>query len=167
MATEIKPLNPQVDGATEDAIARNVEQLHRLFPDAFTENSGEGQRWKVDLDSLAALLGEHLESQEERYSFGWHGKNRARQIAQTPSSATLLPSKSESVNWNSTKNLFIEGDNLEVLKVLQKAYHRSVKMIYIDPPYNTGSDRIYPDNFQETIKTYEQYTNNWARMVFD
>lgn len=160
MATELKKLEPATDGITEDVVARNIAEMQRLFPEAFTENSEDGQpRWKVDLEALASSLGEYVEKPDERYHLNWFGKQRAKRIAQTASTATLRPCRGESVNWNSTNNIFIEGDNLEVLKTLQKSYHRSVKMIYIDPPYNTGSDRIYPDSFQETIKTYEAYSN--------
>ncbi|MDZ7808958.1 MAG: hypothetical protein U5L11_00975 [Arhodomonas sp.] len=89
----------------------------------------------MDFDALRQILGEHgREASAERYSFTWHGKARARQIAQTPSAGTLRPCPEESVNWDTTQNLFIEGDNLEVLKLLQKTYHKQVKMIYIDPP---------------------------------
>ncbi|MEQ1963415.1 DNA methyltransferase, partial [Xenorhabdus khoisanae] len=93
---------------------------------------------------------------EERYRFTWQGKTRARQIAQTPSTGTLRPCKEDSVNWDTTENLFIEGDNLEVLKLLQTSYHQKVKMIYIDPPYNTGKDFIYKDNFH----------GNWLNMMY-
>ncbi|MEQ1965397.1 DNA methyltransferase, partial [Xenorhabdus khoisanae] len=95
---------------------------------------------------------------EERYSFTWQGKTRARQIAQTPSTGTLRPCKEDSVNWDTTENLFIEGDNLEVLKLLQKSYHKKVKMIYIDPPYNTGIDFVYKDNYHDNIRNYLEVT---------
>ena len=114
-----------------DITAQNIEQLKALFPDVFSEG-------KIDFDALKAVLGEAIDDSAERYNFTWNGKNKARQIAQTPSTGTLRPCKEESVNWDSTENLFIEGDNLEVLKLLQKSYHKKVKMIYIDPPYNTG-----------------------------
>src|SRR5690606_38396795 len=91
-------------------------------------------------------------------SFTWYGKGRARRIAQTPSTGTLLPCPEESVDWDTTKNLFIEGDNLEVLKLLQKSYHRRVKMIYIDPPYNTGEEFIYPHKYQDRLTTYFRRT---------
>lgn len=134
-----------------DLEAQNIEQLKQLFPDVFSEG-------KVDFEVLKAVLGEHIENNEERYSFTWHGKNKARQIAQTPSTGTLRPCKEESVNWDTTKNLFIEGDNLEVLKLLQKSYHKKIKYICIDPPYNSGNDFIYPDNFKDNLDTYLQYT---------
>lgn len=139
------------DGKSLDLEAQNIEQLKQLFPDVFRED-------KVDFDALKAVLGEHVEDKEERYNFTWHGKNKARQIAQTPSTGTLRPCKEESVNWDTTQNLFIEGDNLEVLKLLQKSYHQKVKMIYIDPPYNTGKDFVYKDNFHDNIENYKELT---------
>lgn len=130
---------------------QNIKQLKQLFPDVFSEN-------KIDFEALKAILGEEIDNSEERYSFTWNGKNKARQIAQTPSTGTLRPSKEESVNWDTTENLFIEGDNLEVLKLLQKSYHKKVKMIYIDPPYNTGKDFVYKDNFHDSINNYLEQT---------
>ncbi|ROO27501.1 site-specific DNA-methyltransferase [Salinisphaera japonica] len=152
-------LDPKTDGTSQDIVADNIDKLRELFPDAFTEGSdADGPRWKVDFDALKACLGEYVEDERERYSFTWNGKDRARRIAQTPSTGTLRPCPEESVNWESTQNLFIEGDNLEVLKLLQKSYHKQVKMIYIDPPYNTGGDFIYPDRFQDNLDTYLRYT---------
>ena len=139
-----------------DITQQNIEQLRQLFPDVFSEN-------KIDVDALIAQLiesgGELINPEEERYNFTWNGKTKARQIAQTPSTGTLRASKEESVNWNTTENLLIEGDNLEVLKLLQKSYHKKVKMIYIDPPYNTGNDFVYKDNFHDNIKNYLNITN--------
>lgn len=140
------------DGKSLDLEAQNIEQLKLLFPDVFRED-------KVDFDALKAVLGEHVEDKEERYNFTWHGKNKARQIAQTPSTGTLRPHIENSVNWSSTQNLFIEGDNLEVLKLLQKSYHQKVKIIYIDPPYNTGNDFVYRDNFTDNIENYLSLTS--------
>lgn len=134
-----------------DIKEQNIEQLKELFPDAFTEG-------KVDFDALRALLGDAIDDSDERYNFTWNGKARAKQIAQTASTGTLRPCKDESVNWDDTENLFIEGDNLEVLKLLQKSYHKKVKMIYIDPPYNTGGDFVYKDNFRDNIKNYLEKT---------
>jgi len=141
----------EVDGKTMDIVAENIGKLKDLFPEAFTEG-------KVDFDALKELLGEFLETQDERYSFTWNGKSKARMIAQTPSTGTLRPCLEESENWENTQNLFIEGDNLEVLKLLQKSYHKKVKMIYIDPPYNTGKDFVYKDNFKDNIKNYKEIT---------
>jgi adenine-specific DNA-methyltransferase len=140
-----------MDSATQDIVADNISQLKQLFPEAFTEG-------KVDFDTLREVLGEHVEDREERYSFTWNGKNQARRLAQTPSTGTLRPCEEESVDWDSTGNLFIEGDNLEVLKLLQKSYHKKVKMIYIDPPYNTGNDFVYEDDFSDNIKNYKEIT---------
>jgi adenine-specific DNA-methyltransferase len=139
------------DGASPDVVADNIERLREIFPEVFADGA-------VDFDALKETLGEYVDDREERYSFTWHGKARARQIAQMPSTGTLRPCPEESVNWDTTKNIFIEGDNLEVLKLLQKSYHRKVKMIYIDPPYNTGKEFIYPDKWQDNLDTYLRYT---------
>lgn len=134
-----------------DIVAGNIEQLKVLFPEAFIEG-------KVDFEVLKQLLGGAVEDREEKYGLNWHGKRRARQLALTPSNGTLRPSPEESVDWDTTQNLMIEGDNLEVLKLLQKSYAGKVKLIYIDPPYNTGKDFVYPDNFQDNIKNYLELT---------
>ncbi|HBO22156.1 MAG TPA: site-specific DNA-methyltransferase [Providencia sp.] len=134
-----------------DITTQNIEQLKQLFPDVFSEG-------KIDFDALKALLGAEIDDSEERYNFTWNGKNKARQIAQMPSTGTLRPCKEESVDWDTTENLFIEGDNLEVLKLLQKSYHKKVKMIYIDPPYNTGKDFVYKDNFHNNLQNYLEQT---------
>ncbi|WPO22177.1 site-specific DNA-methyltransferase [Raoultella ornithinolytica] len=132
---------------TED----NISKLKSLFPEAFNEGS-------IDFDVLKQLLGENVDEKEERYGLNWHGKRQARQLALTPSRGTLRPCKAESVDWDNTQNIMIEGDNLEVLKLLQKSYAGKVKLIYIDPPYNTGKDFVYPDNFQDNIKNYLEIT---------
>ena len=147
----IQKLDPKKDGASPDVVADNIERLREIFPEVFADGS-------VDFDALKETLGEYVDDREERYSFTWHGKGRARQIAQMPSTGTLRPCPEESVNWDSTKNIFIEGDNLEVLKLLQKSYHRKVKMIYIDPPYNKSKEFIYPDKWQDNLETYLKYT---------
>jgi len=134
-----------------DIVAGNIEQLKALFPEAFTEG-------KVDFEVLKALLGGAVDEREEKYGLNWHGKRRARQLALTPSTGTLRPCPEDSVDWNTTQNLMIEGDNLEVLKLLQKSYAGKVKLIYIDPPYNTGKDFVYPDNFQDSIRNYLELT---------
>jgi adenine-specific DNA-methyltransferase len=113
---------------------------------------------KLDVNKLRDLVNGDAETSQERFGLFWPGKQRAQVVAQMPTSATLKPAKEESVDWDNTKNIFIEGDNLEVLKALQNSYRRKVKMIYIDPPYNTGEEFIYPDNFQEGLKTYLEYT---------
>ena len=147
----MKRLDPKTDGSSADIVGQNIETLKELFPDVFTEG-------KIDFDVLRETLGEYIEERQERYSFTWNGKSRARHIAQTPSTGTLRPCPDESVNWDTTQNLLIEGDNLEVLKLLQKSYHKKIKMIYIDPPYNTGNEFIYPDKFQDNLDTYLRYT---------
>ncbi|HBM2657565.1 TPA: site-specific DNA-methyltransferase [Enterobacter asburiae] len=131
--------------------ADNITKLKSLFPEAFNEDS-------VDFEVLKQLLGENVDDKEERYGLNWHGKRQARQLALTPSRGTLRPCKDESVDWDNTKNLMIEGDNLEVLKLLQKSYAGKVKLIYIDPPYNTGKDFVYTDNFQDNMKNYLEIT---------
>ncbi|MBF0469091.1 MAG: site-specific DNA-methyltransferase, partial [Desulfamplus sp.] len=141
----------KLDGKSKDITAENIQKLKELFPEAFTEG-------KVDFDALKEVLGTFVDDRDERYSFTWNGKSKARMIAQTPSTGTLRPCKDESVDWDSTQNIFIEGDNLEVLKLLQKSYHKKVKMIYIDPPYNTGKDFVYKDNFKDNIKNYKEIT---------
>lgn len=134
-----------------DVVPENMAQLRALFPDVFTEG-------KVDFEVLRQLLGDAVDDREEKYGLNWHGKRRARQLALTPSNGTLLPCPTESLSWDITNNLMIEGDNLEVLKLLQKSYAGKIKLIYIDPPYNTGNDFVYPDTFQENIKNYMEIT---------
>ncbi len=143
-----------------DLIAGNIEQLKALFPDLITEGLVEGKpRTAVNVDVLKALVGDQtVTDADEKYGLNWHGKRRARQLALTPSTGTLRPCPDESVEWDTTQNLMIEGDNLEVLKLLQKSYAGKVKLIYIDPPYNTGKDFVYPDNFQDNIKNYLELT---------
>jgi len=128
-------------------VQANIARLRALFPVAFTEG-------RIDFEVLKSLLGAEVDEREEKYGLNWHGKRRARQLALTPSTGTLRPCPEESVDWDTTQNLMIEGDNLEVLKLLQKSYAGKVKLIYIDPPYNTGKDFVYPDNFQDSIKNY-------------
>ncbi len=134
--------------------AMSGEQLARL-KEIFPECLSEG---RVDLDKLRQTLGEEIDSRPERYSFTWAGKRDAIRLLQTPSRATLIPCPKESVNSEETSNLFIEGDNLEVLKLLYRSYFGRVKMIYIDPPYNTGNDFVYPDNFADPLDTYLRLT---------
>ena len=139
------------DGKSLDIVSENLEALKAIFPEAFTEDG-------VNFETLRQLLGGEIADGEEKYGLNWHGKKKARQIALTPSLGTLRPCPEESVDWDTTQNLFIEGDNLEVLKLLQKSYANKVKMIYIDPPYNTGGEFIYPDKFQDNLDTYLKYT---------
>jgi adenine-specific DNA-methyltransferase len=141
----------KVAGASPALVKDQIEALKALFPEAVCEG-------KVDFDKLKATLGEELEERRERYSFTWAGKQNAIRLLQAPSRATLIPAPEESVDFETTGNLFIEGDNLEVLKLLYKPYFGRVKMIYIDPPYNTGNDFIYPDNFADPLDTYLKLT---------
>jgi adenine-specific DNA-methyltransferase len=138
-----------------DLVAGNVEQLKSLFPEAFTEG-------RVDFEVLKQLLGGTVDEREEKYGLNWRGKRRALQLALTPSNGTLRPSPHDSVDWDTTQNLMIEGDNLEVLKLLQKSYAGKVNLIYIDPPYNTGSDRVYHDDFHDNIVNYQMLTGQMA-----
>ncbi len=137
-------------------VAENIAKLMALFPELVTEGL-EGMA--VNVDVLKQLVGDQsITDAEEKYGLNWHGKRRARQLALTPSTGTLRPCHEDSVDWDNTQNLMIEGDNLEVLKLLQKSYAGKVKLIYIDPPYNTGKDFVYPDNFQDNIKNYLELT---------
>ncbi len=139
-----------------DIKAENLAALRALFPELVTEGK-DGVA--VNLDVLKQLVGDQtVTDTEEKYGLNWHGKRRARQLALTPSTGTLRPCPEDSVDWDTTQNLMIEGDNLEVLKLLQKSYAGKVKLIYIDPPYNTGKDFVYPDNFQDNIKNYLELT---------
>ncbi len=134
-----------------DVMADNIAALKRLFPAVMTDG-------KVDFDVLRQLLGDAVEDGEERYGLTWKGKRRARAFALTPSLGTLRPAKEDSVDWETTRNIVIEGDNLEVLKLLRKSFSGQIKLIYIDPPYNTGNDFVYPDDYQQSIANHEKIT---------
>ena len=137
-----------MDGKSLDINESQIDKLKQLFPEAITEG-------KVDWEKLRLTLGEDLILQNERYVLNWAGKSDAFRAIQTQTTATLKPQKDQSVNFDTTENIFIEGENLEVLKVLQKSYYGKIKMIYIDPPYNTGNDSfIYPDKFSESKDEY-------------
>lgn len=142
----------KLDLRSHDIAADRMAELLRLFPEIRTEGG------KLDFDRLKLALGESVDVGKERYGMNWPGKADCFKTIQTPSVATLRPCPEESVNWDTTENLIIEGDNLEVLKLLQKSYLGKVKMIYIDPPYNTGNDFIYPDDYAESLRTYLEYT---------
>lgn len=165
-----------LNGKTKDIVQDNIEQLKQLFPEIITEG-------KIDFDKLKEVLGKEIDDTNERYDFTWKGKHEAVKISQTPSEGTLRPSKEDSKNWDTTENLYIEGDNLEVLKLLQKSYYGKIKMIYLDPPYNTGNDFVYEDDFRDNLKNYlEQdeegfnvssnpetsgrYHTNWLNMIY-
>ncbi|AGF76333.1 site-specific DNA-methyltransferase [Bartonella vinsonii] len=137
----------KLNSKSMDIVEQNIQQLKKLFPEVFSEG-------KIKFDQLQELLGNYVIKDEDHYNFTWHGKRAAGRLAQTPSTGTLRPCKPESIDWDNTQNLFIEGDNLEVLKLLQKSYHRQVKMIYIDPPYNTGNDFVYKDDFKDSVQNY-------------
>ncbi len=130
-----------------DFMAQNIETLKTLFPTIVKEG-------KIDIKELQALLGDDVETEDEYYRFTWAGKSMARREANKPSTATLRPDKESSKDWDTTQNIFIEGDNLEVLKLLQKSYANKIKMIYIDPPYNTGKDFVYKDNYNDNLGNY-------------
>lgn len=125
----------------------NIERLKEIFPECVADG-------KVDFDALKVALGDDIDTSKEKYSFNWVGKANAMKIALTPSAGTLIPCKEKSKDWDKTENLYIEGDNLEVLKILEKTYHNKIKMIYIDPPYNTGKDFVYHDDFHDNIQNY-------------
>ena len=164
----------KIDGMSMDLEQANMAKLRSVFPECFAEG-------KLDMDKLLALCGKYTENDLEKYRFEWHGKSECLRLAQKRSTGTLRPCPEESVDWEHTKNLYIEGDNLEVLKLLQTAYYRKVKMIYIDPPYNTGNDFVYADDFADPISRYKEitqqttksnpetmgrYHTNWLNMMY-
>ena len=146
---KITATDPEAGSA--DLVAENIDHQKEMFPEALTEG-------KVDFEVLKQLLGGVVDEREEKYGLNWHGKRQARQLALTPSTGTLRPCPEDSVEWDTTQNLMIEGDNLEVLKLLQKSYAGKVKLIYIDPPYNTGKDFVYPDDYRDNIENYLKLT---------
>ena len=167
---------PQAESKSADLVAQNLEQLKQIFPEVIKEG-------RVDFEALNDLLGNYGDTAEERFCLNWAGKANARREAQKRSTGTLRPCPEESVDWDTTDNLYIEGDNLEVLKLLQKSYHSRVKMIYIDPPYNTGKDFVYKDNYADNMKNYLEltgqdkklstntesdgrYHSNWLNMMY-
>ena len=163
-----------LDGLSMNLEQANMDKLKSVFPECFTEG-------KLDIDKLLSLCGEYIDNDFEKYKFEWKGKAECLRLAQKRSTGTLRPCLEESVNWDDTKNLYIEGDNLEVLKLLQTAYYRKVKMIYIDPPYNTGNDFVYEDDFADPLARYKEvtqqttksnpetmgrYHTNWLNMMY-
>mgnify|MGYP001223031215 CR=1 FL=1 len=134
-----------------DLVNDNIDKLKMLFPEIVTEG-------RIDFKALQQVLGEELEEEEEFFRFTWAGKSQARREAHKPSTGTLRPAKEESLDWDTTQNMYIEGDNLEVLKLLQKSYAGKIKVIYIDPPYNTGKDFVYKDNYKDNLKNYQEVT---------
>lgn len=142
----------KIDKTSMNLTQLNVDKLKELFPNIVTEG-------KINFDMLRTMLGDEVDDSKEKYQFTWHGKSASIKLAQSPSTATLRPDKKSSKNWDKTRNLYIEGDNLEVLKQLQKTYYGKIKMIYIDPPYNTGNDFVYHDDFKNSIDNYKEQTN--------
>ena len=167
-------MNETIDGMSMNIEHINMDKLKSVFPECFSEG-------KLDIDKLLSLCGEYIDNDFEKYKFEWKGKAECLRLAQKRSTGTLRPCPEESVNWDTTKNLYIEGDNLEVLKLLQTAYYRKVKMIYIDPPYNTGNDFVYEDDFADPLARYKEvtqqttksnpetmgrYHTNWLNMMY-
>ena len=163
-----------MDGLSMDLERANLDKLRRVFPECFAEG-------KLDIDKLLGLCGEYIDNDVEKYRFEWKGKAECLRLAQKRSAGTLRPCPGESVGWEYTRNLYIEGDNLEVLKLLQTAYYRKVKMIYIDPPYDTGNDFVYADDFADPLARYREVTaqttksnpetmgrfhTNWLNMMY-
>ncbi len=138
-------------GESMDIVLDNVSKLKEVFPDAISDG-------KVDFEYLKSLFENDIADSSDKYSFNWPGKTQAIRESQKQSFGTLRPCKDESKDWNNTKNLYIEGDNLEVLKLLQKGYYNKIEAIYIDPPYNTGKDFIYPDDYQDNLENYLKLT---------
>ena len=172
MADEIQKMNLK----SKDLVTERIEQMKALFPEIEVEGDGT-----IDFEKLRLILGDDVDEGQERYAFTWPGKADAIRQAQIPSMATLRPDEANSVDWDTTGNLYIEGDNLEVLKLLQRGYHGKVKMIYIDPPYNTGHDFVYKDSFQDSIENYREqagiksqsnadtsgrYHSDWLSMMY-
>lgn len=164
----------RMDGLSMNLEQANLEKLRSVFPECVSEG-------KLDIDKLLSLCGEYIDNDFEKYKFEWKGKADCLRLAQKRSTGTLRPCPEESVDWDTTQNLYIEGDNLEVLKLLQTAYYRKVKMIYIDPPYNTGNDFVYADDFADPIARYKEvtqqttksnpetmgrYHTNWLNMMY-
>lgn len=165
---------PKVDLESKDLVAERIEQMKVLFPEIVVDGD-------ISREKLLLLLGDFEVTDDERYSFDWPGKIDAIKQSQQVSSATLRPNLESSVEWSETGNLYIEGDNLEVLKLLQRAYHGKVQLIYIDPPYNTGHDFVYKDKFGDTIENYKaqaglsnqsnadtsgRYHSDWCSMIY-
>lgn len=146
----------KIDGKSLDIETAEKEKLKAVFPQCFTEG-------KLDIDKLLSLCGEYIDSDFEKYKFEWKGKSECYRIAGKRSTGTLRPCPEESVDFENTNNLYIEGDNLEVLKLLQSAYFRKVKMIYIDPPYNTGNDFVYEDDFKDPMAKYKEITSQTTK----
>ena len=146
----------KLNGESKNIIQDNISKLKEIFPEIVTED-------KIDFDKLKLILGNNIDESPEKYSFNWPGKSQAINESQKTSFGTLRPCKEESKNWDLTENLYIEGDNLEVLKLLQKSYNNKINAIYIDPPYNTGNDLIYQNDYSDNLKNYLEYTGQIER----
>lgn len=145
----------KMSGESMNLLNENIEKLKALFPEIVTDG-------KIDFDMLKTLLGEEVDASNEKYSFNWVGKRNCIKFAQTPSTGTLIPCREKSVDFDNTQNIYIEGDNVEALKLLQKTYFGKIKMIYIDPPYNTGNDFVYHDDYKDSIENYKKITGQQA-----
>ncbi len=146
----------EITGFSMNIEQTNLDKLRSVFPECVSEG-------KLDIDKLLSLCGEYIDNDFEKYKFEWKGKADCLRLAQKRSTGTLRPCPEESVDWDTTQNLYIEGDNLEVLKLLQTAYYRKVKMIYIDPPYNTGNDFVYADDFADPMARYKEVTQQTTK----
>ncbi|WP_273758064.1 site-specific DNA-methyltransferase [Bartonella sp. AU55XJBT] len=146
----------KIEGMSQSPVNPDIEKLKAAFPQCFAEG-------KLDIDQLLNLCGEYIDNDFEKFKFEWKGKGASLKLAQKPSLATLRPKCEESVNFDNTRNLYIKGDNLEVLKLIQRAYFGQVKMIYIDPPYNTGNDFIYEDDFKDPLARYKEVTSQTTK----
>lgn len=161
---------------SKDIVIDKIDKLKMLFPEVITEGNGT-----IDFEKLKLALGEEVNEDNERYCFTWPGKREAIKLSQQTTDLTLKPSVEQSVNWDTTNNSYIEGDNLEVLRLLQRSYHGRIKMIYIDPPYNTGNDFVYKDKFESSIDDYKEQAglkghsnsdttgrlhSDWCSMIF-
>ena len=149
----------KLDGKSEDIVYDNIQKLKKLFPEIVNED-------KIDFEKLEETLGNYdeIDTSKERYNFTWPGKTDAIRESQKQSTGTLRPCVEESKDWDSTQNLYIEGDNLEVLKLLQKGYYGKVKCIYIDPPYNTGKDFVYHDDYKDNLENYLELTGQVSKV---
>ncbi|MBR2683887.1 MAG: site-specific DNA-methyltransferase, partial [Atopobiaceae bacterium] len=161
----------KIERMTPDITQENIERLVKLFPSVATEvTDADGEpQLAIDFDALRDLLGDVAEGQRERYQFTWPGKREAKSLARTPCDKTMRPERGRSVNWDTTENLYIEGDNLEALKLMRETYAGKIKLIYIDPPYNTGHDFIYEDDFSLDGNEYSsmsgEYDESGGRLV--
>lgn len=168
-------MSDKIEGMSMDIEKANMDKLRTVFPECFAEGK------KLDIDKLLSLCGEYIDNDFEKYKFEWKGKSESLRLAQRRSTGTLRPKPDESVNFDTTQNVYIKGDNLEVLKLLQTSYYRQAKMIYIDPPYNTGNDFVYEDDFKDPLERYKEvtqqttksnpetmgrYHTNWLNMMY-